>query len=69
VDTTFTTTTSSYGEPTSLLSDNGAVFTGAPRRGGSVALELTCHARGVRFTHSRPYHPQTCGKWSASIKR
>jgi transposase InsO family protein len=38
------------------------VFTGAPRRGGRAALELTCHAREIRFSHSRPYHPQTCGK-------
>jgi hypothetical protein len=45
------------------------VFTGAPRRGGRVALELTCHARGIRFTHSRAYHPQTCGKWSPSLKQ
>jgi hypothetical protein len=22
---------------------------------------VTLHARGVAFTHSRPYHPQTCG--------
>ena len=62
VNTTFTTATSTYGDPAGLLSDNGAVFTGAPRRGGRVALELSCHARGIRFTHSRPYHPQTCGK-------
>lgn len=62
VDTVFTAATSNYGDPAGLLSDNGAVFTGAPRRGGRVALELTCHARGIRFTHSRPYHPQTCGK-------
>jgi len=62
VDTVFTTATSSYGDPAGLLSDNGAVFTGAPRRGGRVALELTCHTRGIRFIHSRPYHPQTCGK-------
>jgi transposase InsO family protein len=62
VDTVFTTATSTYGDPAGLLSDNGAVFTAAPRRGGRVALELTCHARGIRFTHSRPYHPQTCGK-------
>jgi hypothetical protein len=41
---------------------HGAVFTGAPRRGGRAALELTCHAREIRFSHSRPYHPQTCGK-------
>jgi transposase InsO family protein len=62
VDTVFTAATSTYGDPASLLSDNGAVFTGAPRRGGRVALELTCHARGIRFIHSRAYHPQTCGK-------
>ncbi len=62
VNTVFTAATSEYGDPAGLLSDNGAVFTGAPRRGGRVALELTCHARGIRFTHSRPYHPQTCGK-------
>jgi transposase InsO family protein len=37
-----------YGDPASVLSDNGAVF--------------TLHHRGVVFTHSRPYHPQTCGK-------
>jgi transposase InsO family protein len=51
-----------HGDPAGLLSDNGAVFTGAPRRGGRVALEVTCHTRGIRFDHSRPYHPQTCGK-------
>jgi transposase InsO family protein len=62
VDTAFTAATSTYGDPAGLLSDNGAVFTGTPRRGGRVALEVTCHTRGIRFTHSRPYHPQTCGK-------
>jgi transposase InsO family protein len=62
VNTVFLAATSEHGDPAGLLSDNGAVFTGAPRRGGRVALELTCHARGIRFTHSRPYHPQTCGK-------
>ena len=38
------------------------MFTGAPRRYGRVALEVTLAARGIRFDHSRPYHPQTCGK-------
>jgi transposase InsO family protein len=51
-----------YGNPASLLSDNGAVFTGRYRRHGRVALEVTLHARGISFRHSRPYHPQTCGK-------
>jgi transposase InsO family protein len=58
----FTATTSTYGDPASFLSDNGAVFTGAPRRGGRVALEITRHTHGIRFDHSRAYHPQTCGK-------
>lgn len=31
-------------------------------RGGRVAQELTLHSRGVVVTHSRAYHPQTCGK-------
>jgi transposase InsO family protein len=51
-----------HGDPASVLSDNGAVYTGRFRRGGRVALEITLHSRGVVFTHSRGYHPQTCGK-------
>jgi len=50
------------GIPASVLTDNGAVFTGKPRRGGRVALELELDLLGVRLHHSRPYHPQTCGK-------
>jgi hypothetical protein len=51
-----------YGIPASVLTDNGAVFTGTPRRGGRVALEIELDLLGVRMHHSRPYHPQTCGK-------
>ena len=51
-----------YGDPTRLLTDNGAVYTGRFRGGGRVALELTLASRGVIMTHSRGYHPQTCGK-------
>ncbi len=50
------------GIPAGMLSDNGAVFTGLPRGGGRVALELELLSLGVAFSHSRPYHPQTCGK-------
>jgi len=50
-----------HGFPSSLLTDNGAVFTAAPRK-GRCALELETAALGIRFVHSRPYHPQTCGK-------
>lgn len=27
-----------------------------------LALEVTLHAHGVLLTHSRLYHPQTCGR-------
>ncbi len=50
-----------HGYPAELLTDNGAVFTAAPR-GGRCALELECDRLGIRDVNSRPYHPQTCGK-------
>jgi Integrase core domain len=62
VDRRFRVTATTYGDPASLLSDNAAVFTGAPRRYDRVAREVTLAVRGIRFNHSRPYHPQTCGK-------
>ena len=49
------------GFPATLLTDNGAVFTAAPR-GGRCAIELETARLGIRTVHSRPYHPQTCGK-------
>lgn len=51
-----------HGIPARVLTDNGAIFTGTPRRGGRVALEVELDLLGVGFDHSRPYHPQTCGK-------
>jgi transposase InsO family protein len=62
VDACFRQAAAAYGDPASLLSDNGAVFTGRYRRHGRVTLEVTLNERGIHFTHSRPYHPQTCGK-------
>ena len=50
-----------HGAPASLLCDNGAVFTAAPR-GGKVLLQLEMERLGVVAKNSRPYHPQTCGK-------
>jgi transposase InsO family protein len=58
----FRQATARHGLPAQMLSDNGAVFTGIPRGGGRVALELELAALGIAFRHSRPYHPQTCGK-------
>jgi transposase InsO family protein len=52
---------SAHGFPASLLTDNGAVFTASPRK-GRCAIELETAALGIRYVHSSPYHPQTCGK-------
>jgi transposase InsO family protein len=57
----FKKATRRHGEPASLLTDNGAVFT-AKAVGGQNALEVHLAARGIKAIHSRPYHPQTCGK-------
>src|ERR1700747_281134 len=43
------------------FSDNGAVYTAAPRN-GRCAIESELAALGILYKHSRPYHPQTCGK-------
>ncbi len=55
------TAIAAHGRPERLLTDNGAVFTGH-YRGGWVALEREVLALGINLTHSRPYHPTTCGK-------
>ena len=61
VEGTFSKAAAAYGNPASLLSDNGAVSPAAtahgPRRPGSHPARPR-----HRFCHSRPYHPQTCGK-------
>lgn len=59
---TFAAAFSTFGPPASVLTDNGAIFTGAPRRGGRTALEITLGTLGIHYLTSRPYHPQTCGK-------
>jgi transposase InsO family protein len=58
---TFHQAAAAYGFPASLLTDNGAVFTATPR-GGRCAIELELDRLGIAARHSRPYHPQTCGK-------
>ena len=50
-----------WGYPASFLTDNGAVFT-ANTRGGVGAIEPELLSLGIHSKHSRPYHPQTCGK-------
>ncbi len=50
-----------WGLPAALLSDNGCVYTAGYRYGYS-AMESELFHLGIDFKHSRPYHPQTCGK-------
>lgn len=59
---TFEAAFTRWGPPASVLTDNGAVFTAKQRGDGRVILEVQLGIRGVRLGHSRPYHPQTCGK-------
>ena len=47
--------------PASMLTDNGAIFT-AESRHGRCAMENELARLGIAYKHSRPYHPQTCGK-------
>jgi transposase InsO family protein len=58
---TFLKASATWGFPASVLSDNGAIFT-ASYRNGMAAMETELLALGIEFKHSRPYHPQTCGK-------
>jgi transposase InsO family protein len=51
-----------FGYPESLLTDNAAIFTASPRRNDVGAIEPELLSLGIRSKHSRPYHPQTCGK-------
>ncbi|MPZ69733.1 MAG: transposase [Actinobacteria bacterium] len=50
-----------WGLPASLLTDNGCIYTAA-YRGGYSAMESELFHLGITYQHSRPYHPQTCGK-------
>ena len=48
-----------WGWPERVLSDNGTPFRGQNGAGG---LLPALAALGIEDRHSRPYHPQTCGK-------
>lgn len=58
---TFHQAAAHHGYPAGVLSDNGAIFTAEARHGVCV-METELLALGISFKHSRPYHPQTCGK-------
>ena len=51
-----------HGSPASLLSDNGAVFTGS-YRGGKVLFEYELERLGVEFKNSRPYQGLLVIRW------
>jgi transposase InsO family protein len=59
---TFTDAFGRFGAPASVLTDNGAIFTATPRRGGRTALQVILGELAIKYLSSRPYHPQTCGK-------
>jgi transposase InsO family protein len=59
---TFLAAFARWGTPASVLTDNGAIFTATPRRGGRTALQVTLGELAITYISSRPYHPQTCGK-------
>jgi transposase InsO family protein len=68
---TFEAAALTWGYPASVLTDNGAIFNGGPRKGVTV-FELLLTDLGIVYKHSRPYHPQTCGKierWHQTLKR
>lgn len=50
-----------WGYPEKFLSDNGRIFT-TPLGTEIGAMEAELLSLGIASKHSRPYHPQTCGK-------
>jgi transposase InsO family protein len=52
----------SWGYPASFLSDNGLIFSTQRHHQVAGATEQALFALGIEAKHSRPYHPQTCGK-------
>jgi hypothetical protein len=50
-----------WGYPGRFLTDNGRIFT-TPMGSGVGAMETELLGLGIGFRHSRPNHPQTCGK-------
>jgi transposase InsO family protein len=50
-----------WGYPAALLTDNGCVYT-TWHRGGPNVMQTELLSLGIDYRHSRPYHPQTCGK-------
>jgi transposase InsO family protein len=58
---TFRQAAARWGFPAALLTDNGCVYT-TWHRGGPNVMQTELLCLGIDYRHSRPYHPQTCGK-------
>jgi transposase InsO family protein len=56
------TAAETWGYPSSFLSDNGLIFTTQRHHQLAGVTEQALFALGIEAKHSRPYHPQTCGK-------
>jgi transposase InsO family protein len=57
---TFIAAFTTWGTPAGVLTDNGAIFTAKQRGDERTALEITLGEMGIKYSRSRPYHPQTC---------
>jgi len=57
----FQAAAATWGLPAALLTDNGCVYT-TWHRGGPNVMQTELLSLGIDYRHSRPYHPQTCGK-------
>ena len=53
---------STWGYPASLLTDNGLIFSTKRHHDVAGVTEQALFCLGIAAKHSRPYHPQTCGK-------
>ena len=51
-----------WGYPASFLTDNGSSSPPGPASASQGVVEQELFALGITAKHSRPYHPQTCGK-------
>lgn len=51
-----------WGYPASFLTDNGLIFSTHRHHQVAGVTEQELFSLGIEGKHSRPYHPQTCGK-------
>lgn len=53
----FVDAAATWGYPASVLTDNGAIYNAASRK-GTTLFEVELERLGIVYKHSRPYHPQ-----------